>query len=104
MILLFNGVKLFFRFTLGSGSVVNNQQAKASVIRSFMNAGSPLEGFNSTEDRRFIQRDKLRTFHRNIFIPVLQGIALKGKVVSPVTRILTYSWVSANFLRRAWLG
>ena len=65
-------------FTLGSGSVVNSAKASSSVIRSFVNAGSPLDGFNGTDDRRAIQRDKLRTFHRNVFIPFLEDISLKG--------------------------
>lgn len=65
-------------YVLGAGSTVNAQEAKASIMRSFMHAGFPLEGYNSTLEKPLVQRDVLRSFHRETFIPFLEGLAETG--------------------------
>ena len=65
-------------YCLGAGSNVNGQEARASIMRGYIFAGAPLEGFIAPNEKRALQRDKLRQFHRTTMIPFFEDISLTG--------------------------
>ena len=71
-------VNKILEHALGNDKFLGQNKTTVSIVRSFMFAGAPLDGFNSSHDRYDLQRSKLRKLHRNFLIPMLEEISVQG--------------------------